>query len=74
MAAASDRSPPATVRRLRDDDPIPVLTDLLHRAYAAATDLIALYERWGFRRVGEVRWDVVNYPSVLLSRVLRPGD
>jgi GNAT superfamily N-acetyltransferase len=37
---------------------------------APATDLIAMYVRWGFRKVGDVRWDAVNYPSVLLSRSL----
>jgi GNAT superfamily N-acetyltransferase len=37
---------------------------------APATRLIEMYARWGFRRVGDVRWDAVNYPSVLLSRTL----
>lgn len=35
-----------------------------------ATDLIALYERRGFRRVGTVRWESVNYRSVVLSKPL----
>lgn len=35
-----------------------------------AHDLIAMYEHWGFRRVGHVKWDGVNYRSVLLSKRL----
>jgi ribosomal protein S18 acetylase RimI-like enzyme len=36
-----------------------------------AAHLIAMYERWGFRRVGMARWEAVNYASVVLSRTLR---
>ena len=35
-----------------------------------AHHLISMYERWGFRRVGHVQWDGVNYRSVLLSKRL----
>ena len=36
-----------------------------------ATDLITLYLRRGFRHVGAVRWESVNYASVVLSKPLR---
>jgi GNAT superfamily N-acetyltransferase len=38
----------------------------------SADHLLAMYERWGFRRVGHVQWDGVNYRSVLLSKRLAP--
>lgn len=37
-----------------------------------AHHLIAMYERWGFRRVGYAQWEQVNYRSVLLSKRLVP--
>lgn len=36
-----------------------------------ASGLIALYERWGYRHVGDIDWrPSVNYPSVVLSKTL----
>jgi GNAT superfamily N-acetyltransferase len=35
-----------------------------------ATDLIAMYGRWGYTEVGRHRWDVTNYESVLMRRQL----
>jgi GNAT superfamily N-acetyltransferase len=35
-----------------------------------AHHLIAMYEHWGFRRVGHVKWESVNYRSVVLSKRL----
>lgn len=35
-----------------------------------ATDLIALYSRWGFEIVGTVDWNVTNYVSVLMAKKL----
>ena len=35
-----------------------------------ATDLIGMYERWGFRRVAMADWDATNYLSVVLSKTL----
>lgn len=37
-----------------------------------ATDLIALYSRWGFETVGYVQWHGRNYRSVLMSKPLSP--
>lgn len=36
-----------------------------------ALDLIATYVKWGYRRVGTVQWDLVNYRSVVLAKSLR---
>lgn len=36
-----------------------------------AADMIALYERWGYRLVDRVRWTTVNYESVVLAKPLR---
>jgi GNAT superfamily N-acetyltransferase len=33
-----------------------------------ASDLISMYERWGFRIIGKVKWDITNYTSVLMSK------
>jgi predicted N-acetyltransferase YhbS len=38
-----------------------------------AAEMIAVYERWGYRHVGRVRWSSVNYESVVLSKALSPG-
>ncbi len=35
-----------------------------------AQDLIAMYEKRGYRLVGYTQWDVTNYRSVILSRTL----
>jgi len=35
-----------------------------------ATDLIAMYERWGYSIVERMRWEVTNYDSVVLSKRL----
>lgn len=35
-----------------------------------AADMIALYERWGYRLVDKVRWREVNYESVVLAKAL----
>ncbi len=35
-----------------------------------ATELIAFYQRRGFRPVGDVHWDDVDYRSVVLSKTL----
>jgi len=37
-----------------------------------ATDLIAMYIRRGYRQVASTSWDVTNYTSVVLSRILNP--
>ena len=42
---------------------------------AEATDLIAMYRRWGYRIVDAADWDVTNYRSVVLSKTLdAPSD
>lgn len=39
---------------------------------APATDLIAMYGRWGYRIVGEYDWRThTNYPSVVMSRPIK---
>jgi GNAT superfamily N-acetyltransferase len=35
-----------------------------------AHHLLAMYERWGFRRVGVAKWPSVNYASVVVSKTL----
>jgi GNAT superfamily N-acetyltransferase len=35
---------------------------------APATELIALYERWGYRICERISWDSTNYESVLMRR------
>lgn len=37
-----------------------------------ADDLIAFYTRRGYRFVGHVRWDAVNYRSVVMTKSVRP--
>jgi len=37
---------------------------------APATDLIAMYQRWGYQEVGRVQWEAVNYESVLMTKSL----
>jgi enterochelin esterase-like enzyme/GNAT superfamily N-acetyltransferase len=39
---------------------------LLLDTAAPATDLIAMYERWGYAEIGRTRWDDTNYESVIL--------
>jgi len=39
---------------------------------APATDLIALYERWGYSVVERTRWDSTNYESVIMQRRIAP--
>lgn len=48
-------------------------TELAGDTAETATHLLAMYERWGFRRVGHVQWDAVNYRSVILSKRLAPS-
>jgi predicted N-acetyltransferase YhbS len=35
-----------------------------------AVQLIALYEKWGFKAVDQVKWDVTNYKSVIMAKEL----
>lgn len=35
-----------------------------------ALHLIEMYQRWGYRLVGETQWDGVNYRSVIMSKRL----
>lgn len=37
---------------------------------APATELVAMYERWGYRIVGSFDWEVTNYQSVVMSKRL----
>ncbi|MBI4727021.1 GNAT family N-acetyltransferase [candidate division TA06 bacterium] len=37
-----------------------------------ATQLIDLYQRWGFKVVDRVKWDVTNYHSVIMTKTLEP--
>jgi GNAT superfamily N-acetyltransferase len=39
---------------------------------APASDLIALYRRWGYSEVGRAQWDSTNYESVIMVRALTP--
>lgn len=36
-----------------------------------ALDLITLYEKRGYRRVGDMQWNETNYRSVVLAKSLR---
>ena len=36
-----------------------------------ASDLIAMYARHGYQKVGTVKWDTTNYQSVVMSKILR---
>jgi len=38
-----------------------------------ASQLIELYQRWGFKIVDRVKWDVVNYRSVIMAKDLLQG-
>lgn len=38
---------------------------------APATDLIALYESWGFEVVGKQSWSMTNYESVVLAKSVK---
>lgn len=38
---------------------------------ASATDLIAMYERWGYSIVDRVQWETTNYESVVMRRAIR---
>jgi len=35
-----------------------------------ASDLIAMYRRWGLEIVGEQNWSITNYESVVMSKLL----
>ena len=35
-----------------------------------ATELIAMYQRWGYTVIERMRWEVTNYDSVVLSKPL----
>jgi GNAT superfamily N-acetyltransferase len=35
-----------------------------------AGHLIALYEKWGFKIVDRIKWDITNYASVIMSKPL----
>lgn len=36
-----------------------------------AFGLIALYEKRGYRRMGDMKWNETNYRSVVLAKTLR---
>ncbi|MCD6249415.1 MAG: GNAT family N-acetyltransferase [candidate division Zixibacteria bacterium] len=38
-----------------------------------ATHLIKWYERMGFRFVGHIDWEITNYRSVIMSKMLQPA-
>lgn len=38
-----------------------------------AKELVAMYTGWGYRVVGETKWEVTNYESVILSKSLATG-
>lgn len=40
---------------------------------APATHLIELYQKKGYEIVGNVQWEEVNYPSVIMRKVLNPN-
>jgi len=35
-----------------------------------ATDLIAMYQRWGFKQVDRVKWEVVDFRSIIMAKDL----
>jgi len=39
---------------------------------APATDLIKMYQRWGYAEVGRTQWPDVNYESILMTKSLLP--
>jgi len=45
-------------------------TELALDTSERATDLIQLYQRWGFRLVEEIQWEGRNYRSFVLSKSL----
>jgi GNAT superfamily N-acetyltransferase len=45
-------------------------TELALDTVGEAHDLIEYYIRRGFRKVGEAKWDAVNYRSVILSKTI----
>ncbi len=47
-------------------------TELACDTAEGATVLIETYARRGFRRVGQVQWDLTNYRSVVMSKSLTP--
>jgi GNAT superfamily N-acetyltransferase len=46
------------------------VTELALDTAEAADDLIGFYTRRGYRFIEHVRWDVVNYRSVVMSKTL----
>jgi GNAT superfamily N-acetyltransferase len=35
-----------------------------------ATELIAMYRRWGFKQAGQTKWEVVDFKSIILAKEL----
>ncbi|MDQ7797609.1 MAG: GNAT family N-acetyltransferase [Candidatus Edwardsbacteria bacterium] len=35
-----------------------------------ATDLIEMYQRWGFKQVDRVKWEVVDFRSIIMAKEL----
>ncbi|HAD82149.1 MAG: hypothetical protein A2509_00925 [Candidatus Edwardsbacteria bacterium RIFOXYD12_FULL_50_11] len=35
-----------------------------------AADLIAMYQRWGFKQVDRVKWEVVDFRSIIMAKEL----
>jgi len=40
--------------------------------YIVATDLIKMYERWGFRIVEKTKWSSVSHDSVIMKKDFEP--
>jgi len=40
---------------------------------APASDLVAMYTRWGYSEVTRYRWQVTNYESVVMRRKIKMG-
>lgn len=45
-------------------------TELACDTAEPATDLVEMYQRWGYRVVGTTQWGITNYRSVILSKTL----
>lgn len=46
------------------------VTELYLDTAVPATDLIQLYEKKGYEIVGSIKWEEVNYPSVIMRKIL----
>ena len=40
---------------------------------APASDLVAMYTRWGYSEVTRCRWQMTNYESIIMKRPIRIG-